>query len=160
MGVMEHDFAAFERARADSSPQARAHLEFVRRFFESLGRLDFATAAAQFGPEGLYQDVPVPEADARGPQAIERKLQSGLSGLAGLALRFSRVVASGDCIVSEREEAWHFPSGEVARLPVLCVHELRGGKFGLWREYWNLPTLMSQMPASWIELMTARSRAQ
>jgi limonene-1,2-epoxide hydrolase len=155
---MEHDFGAFERARADSSPMARAHLEFVRRFFESLGRLDFATAAAQFGAEGLYQDVPVPEVDARGPAAIERKLRNGLGGLAALALRFTRVVASGDCIVTEREETWHFPTGEVAVLPVLCVHELRGGKFGLWREYWNLPTLMSQMPASWLEIMAARAR--
>lgn len=156
---MDHDFGAFERARADSSPAGRAHLEFVRTFFEALGRLDFAASAAFFGHEGLYQDVPVPEADARGPEAIERKLRNGLDGLASLALRFSRIVASGDCVVSEREEAWHFPSGEIAVLPVLCLHEIRGGSFGLWREYWNLPTLMTQMPASWLAEITRRAQS-
>ncbi len=155
---MDHDFGAFERARADSSPAGRAHLEFVRKFFESLGRLDFGSAAALFGAEGLYQDVPVPELDARGPEAIARKLEQALTGLDALAFRFSRVVASGDCVVSEREESWYFPTGEVAVLPVLCVHELRGGKFGLWREYWNLPTLMSQMPESWIAELTRRTQ--
>jgi hypothetical protein len=33
---------------------------------------------------------------------------------------------------------------------VLCLHELEGGKIKRWHEFWNMPTLIEQMPASWL----------
>ena len=144
------DVALFEAARSASATR-------IARFFEALGRLDFDAVGAYFAPDGVYQDVPAPEMDARGPAAVSSKLRRALAGLERLELRFSRVIASGACIASERIEIWHFPTGEVASLPVFCVHELRGNQVTTWREYWNLPTLTAQMPQSWIAVIASRS---
>jgi limonene-1,2-epoxide hydrolase len=145
------DVSLFEAARSETAAR-------IARFFAALGRLDFDAVGAFFAPEGVYQDVPAPEMDARGPAAVAHKLRTALEGLDRMELRFSRVVASGTCVTSERVEVWHFPTGETASLPVLCLHELRGAEVLVWREYWNLPTLTAQLPASWIEVIARRSR--
>jgi limonene-1,2-epoxide hydrolase len=148
----------FDAARVGASTGASENLSTVVRFFEALGAMDFDAIGAFFTNDGLYQDVPAPQADARGPEAVSQKLRNALAGLDGFGLRFSRVAASGDWVMSEREEDWHFPTGEVATIPVLGVHELRDGKITLWREYWNLPSLMAQMPQTWLEEMARRSQ--
>ena len=64
---------------------------------------------------------------------------------------FHRLVAEGDTVVFEHTEVWHFATGESMRNPFVTIHEVAGGKIRLWRDYWDLNTLMAQAPKWWIE---------
>jgi limonene-1,2-epoxide hydrolase len=54
-------------------------------------------------------------------------------------------------VVVEHTETWHFESGEKVVNHFVTVHELRNGRITLWRDYWDLNTLMAQAPPWWIE---------
>jgi limonene-1,2-epoxide hydrolase len=142
---------AFEDAAQVADAAGRAAIDVVRRFFDAVGDMDFERAASSMADGGVYHDSPVPDRDACGPEAVRAKLAFAIEGLKRFDLRISKVAASGDVVMSERVEDWHFPTGEVASLPVMCVHEVRNGKITAWREYWDMQTLMSQMPQAWLE---------
>jgi limonene-1,2-epoxide hydrolase len=148
---------AFDEARAEVTESVAANIAIVEKFFGALEALDFEKTASFFSGEGVYEDVPAPAGDATGPEAIRKKLWVGLHGLDRFVLRFSRVVASGNAVASERVEDWHFPSGEVISLPVFCLHEICDGKITRWREYWNLPSLVDNLPPGWMEGIITRS---
>ena len=65
------------------------------------------------------------------------------------------VVGDAERVTTRRTEEWHFSTGEVLKLPVLCIHEIEGGKIKRWHEFWNMPAFMAQLPKSWLE---ARAR--
>lgn len=147
---------AFDDAASTADAATRASIDVVRRFFEAVGDMDFARAVTFIGGEAVYRDAPVPDRDARGPEAVRAKLAFAIEGLKRFELRFSAVSASSGIVMSERIEDWHFPTGEVASLPVMCVHEIADGKIAAWREYWDMQTLMSQMPQAWLECYASR----
>ncbi|MBW2426971.1 MAG: hypothetical protein JRG86_22200 [Deltaproteobacteria bacterium] len=39
----------------------------------------------------------------------------------------------------------------IANLPVLFLREIEGGKIERWHEFWNMRSLIAEMPASWLE---------
>ena len=129
------------------------------QFFADLGDLKIEAALAAFADDGYYHDMPVVTDPAVGRDAIRAKLQF-LTAAQRIEFRFTSVVEAGDLILAERVEVWHFSTGETPSLPVMCAMKFAGGKIAGWREYWDLQTLMSQMPASFLDLISAaRSRA-
>jgi len=44
-------------------------------------------------------------------------------------------------------------------LPFVSIHVIRDGKIVLWRDYWDLGTLMSGAPRWWIERLARHSAA-
>ena len=61
------------------------------------------------------------------------------------------VVAEGDHVITEHTETWHFETGEKIVNHFVTVHELRDGKIKLWRDYWDLGSMLAQAPKWWIE---------
>ncbi len=61
------------------------------------------------------------------------------------------VVGDAHRVTTRRTEEWHFSTGEVVKLPVLCLHEIEDGKIKRWHEFWNMPSPIPQMPQSWLE---------
>ena len=61
----------------------------------------------------------------------------------------------GDTVLMERTGIWHHPTGERVPVPLMAVFKFRGDKIVLWRDYWDVATLMNNQPASWIERMRA-----
>ena len=60
-------------------------------------------------------------------------------------------MGKGESVVVEHTETWHFETGEKVTNHFVTVHEVRNGKVELWRDYWDLNTLMAQGPKWWIE---------
>jgi limonene-1,2-epoxide hydrolase len=148
----------YDEARAGSLAAAKAAIDSTQEFFDAVEHMDFAAVAAMMAPEGLYRDEPSHEADAVGPAAVEAKLRGALGGLDSFVIGMDRVSASPGMTLSRRVEEWHFPTGEVVTLPVMCVQEWNvEGKLTLWHEFWNMPTLIEQMPQSWMQELAKRS---
>jgi ketosteroid isomerase-like protein len=132
----------------------------VERLWQALYRKDWDGVAACLAEDCRYEDVPTPDPGARGPANVVRRLRIGLDHVERFEHHFHRMVAEGDTVVFEHTEVWHFASGEVMRNPFVTIHELAGGKIRLWRDYWDLNTLMAAVPKWWIEAIARHSAAE
>ncbi len=57
------------------------------------------------------------------------------------------IVEEGDVILLEREELTFLKNGETVNLPVMDSFLMKDGKISVWREYWDLATLMDKLLA-------------
>src|SRR5690606_28490745 len=85
-----------------------------------------------------------------GPDAIEARLRLGLEGLTGYEHR-PGVVAEGPdgMVVTEHTEVWTWETGETVALPFVSVQRIDGEQILLWKDYWDLQTLMQAAPPAW-----------
>jgi ketosteroid isomerase-like protein len=123
----------------------------VAALWECLYRKDYEGLASHIAEDGFYEDVPAPDAGAVGPANIVKRLRVGFDPIARFEHVVHRVVAEGDDVLVEHTETWHFETGEVLRNQFVTVHVVSNGKIALWRDYWDLNTMMSQAPPWWIE---------
>ncbi len=123
----------------------------VARLWECLYRKDFDGVAACIAPNGHYEDVPTPDAGARGPANVVKRLRVGLDPVVRFEHDVHRVVAEGDQVVIEHTETWHFETGEKLTNDFVTIHVVEHGLVALWRDYWDLGTMMAQAPKWWIE---------
>ncbi len=109
-----------------------------------------------FAPDCLYQDVPTPDFGARGPDSVIRRLKIGHEPVERHEHHLERMVAEGDCVITEHLEDWYFHTGEVVKLPFTSIHEFdESGRITLWRDYWDLGTLLNNAPTWWLEQIMA-----
>jgi len=137
-----------------------ANKRVVEQLWECLYRKDFDGVAACMADDGLYEDVPAPDRGARGPANVVKRLRVGLDPVARFEHELHRVVAEGDSVLVEHTETWHFETGEQLTNRFVTVHEVRDGKIALWRDYWDLNTMMAQAPKWWIERIAQHSEAE
>ena len=121
-------------------------------FWDALYARDWPLIRSFFGPDSIYYDVPTgPGAAARGPDGIEARLRLGLDDLAGYEHGPAHVVSEGNVVCTEHTETWHWPTGETAVLPFVSIQHVEGGTITLWKDYWDLQTLMAAAPPGWQE---------
>ena len=130
---------------------AAANRALIERFWEDMGRRDFAAVRTYFTDDAHYTDVPAPEDGARGPDAIEARLRLGIEPLERYVPRPGKMVAEGDMVILEHSEEWHWGTGETVVLPFVSVFELHDGLIARWWDYWDLGTLMNAAPQWWID---------
>lgn len=138
---------------------AEANKRVVAAMWQALYAKDWDGVAAHLAQDAHYEDVPAPDPGADGPANVVRRLRIGLDHVERFEHEIHAVVAEGDRVVVEHTETWHFATGERVRNPFVTVHALRDGRITLWRDYWDLQTLMSQAPAWWIEAIAKHSEA-
>lgn len=139
----------FDEARALALPEAHANIDLVESLFEALGRMDFEAVGRFFADDGTYADAPLPRMDAVGPAAVTEKLIREIVAVARFVMGVDTVVGNARCVTIRRTEEWHFTTGEVAKISVLCVHEIANGKVANWQEFWDHRSLMKQLPPIW-----------
>ena len=119
-------------------------------FWGALYARDWPLIRSFFGADSIYYDVPTgPATAAKGPVDIEARLRLGLEGLAGYDHAPGVVVAEGTYVVTEHAETWRWPSGETVTLPFTSIQRIVGGRILLWKDYWDLQTLMTGAPKDW-----------
>jgi limonene-1,2-epoxide hydrolase len=124
-------------------------------FWDALYARDWDRVRSFFGPESIYLDVPTgPGAAARGPEDIEKRLRLGLESLAGYDHGPAAVVTDGRIVMTEHTEMWEWPTGETVTLPFVSVQHVDGGTITLWKDYWDLGTLMGAAPPDWMDQLT------
>lgn len=132
---------------------SRSPIETAAAFWAALYDRDWPHIRSFFGPESIYYDVPTgPATAAVGPAGIEARLRLGLEGLAGYE-HIAGVVAEGPdgVVVTEHTEVWTWETGETVALPFVSVQRVTGGVIQLWKDYWDLQTLMGAAPPAWHE---------
>ena len=128
--------------------------------WQALSKRDWEVVKTFLSDDCIYADMPVgPTLAARGPEDIVKRLKVGLANLAdyvnhdGLLLygpSSAGAVGVVD-VMYEHSETWTWSSGETALLRFVSVHRVADGKVTLWKDYWDMGSMMSQAPASWME---------
>jgi limonene-1,2-epoxide hydrolase len=136
------------------------NLALIRRFWHDLYARDFDKVGAYFAEDGHYEDVPAPDAGAVGPAAVAARLRVGLEPIERYVHHLHRMVADAESVVTEHTEEWHWGSGESVALPFVSIHVIREGRIALWRDYWDMNTLMSAAPQWWVEHIMREAAAQ
>ena len=136
-----------------------ANRKLVDRLWNALYQKDWKGVADCIDEHGLYEDVPAPDSGAVGPDNVVKRLRLGLDPVERFEHEIHRVVAEGDSVVIEHTEIWHFETGEKITNDFVTIHEVEGDKITLWRDYWDLNTLMQQAPKWWIERLAQFSDA-
>jgi len=132
----------------------------VASMWEALYRKDFDGVAAHIADDGHYEDVPAPDAGATGPANVVKRLRVGLDPVVRFEHDIHRVVAEGSNVVVEHTETWHFETGESLSNHFVTMHELEDGKIKLWRDYWDINTMMAQAPQWWIERISKHDESE
>jgi limonene-1,2-epoxide hydrolase len=129
----------------------------VGRLWSALYEKDWEGVRAELADDCFYEDVPAPDPGAHGPENVVRRLRIGLDHVARFEHEIHRTVAEGDSVLIEHTETWHFETGEKVVNPFVTVHEVKDGRVRLWRDYWDLQTMMNQAPQWWIEAIAKAS---
>ncbi|MGI9592844.1 MAG: limonene-1,2-epoxide hydrolase family protein [Myxococcota bacterium] len=130
---------------------AAENKKVVQEMWAALYRKDWDGVAARIADDGHYEDVPAPDAGADGPENVVRRLRIGLDPIVRFEHDVHRVVAEDDDVVVEHTETWHFETGEKLVNQFTTIHVVENGKIKLWRDYWDLNTMMGQAPQWWLE---------
>jgi hypothetical protein len=96
-----------------------------------------------------------PAAAARGPVDIIKRLKIGLEPLADYVNHDGLLLTNGTQAMYEHSETWTWTSGEVASLQFVTVHRVIDGKITLWKDYWDLGSMVAQAPPGWMEQFAA-----
>jgi len=132
--------------------------QVLSRMWHCLYEKDWDGVMAEMADDCFYEDIPTPDTGAKGPKNIVKRLRIGLDHVARFEHDIHQVVAEGDSVLIEHTETWHFETGEKVVNAFVTVHKLRDGKVVLWRDYWDLGTLMNQAPKWWIEAIAKASQ--
>jgi limonene-1,2-epoxide hydrolase len=123
----------------------------VRELWQALSRRDWDAVKTFLSPDCLYVDMPMPALAARGPDDIVKRLKVGLAALAGYENHDGVLLSNGSDVIYEHSETWTFETGEQGVLRFVTVHRVADGKITVWKDYWDMNSLVSFAPSSWLE---------
>jgi limonene-1,2-epoxide hydrolase len=124
----------------------------VLGMWQALSNRDWDAVQTYLSDECIYLDMPVgPMAAARGPVDIVKRLKIGLEPLADYVNHDGLVVTNGVDAMYEHSETWTWETGEIAHLQFVTVHKVVDGKITLWKDYWDMGTMVAQAPSTWTE---------
>jgi limonene-1,2-epoxide hydrolase len=119
--------------------------------WQALSRRDWEAVKAFLSSDCLYVDMPVPAVSARGPENIVKRLKLGLAPLAGYENHSGLLLSNGPDVMYEHSETWTFETGEQGVLRFVSVHQVADGKITVWKDYWDMNSLVSFAPPSHFE---------
>jgi limonene-1,2-epoxide hydrolase len=119
-------------------------LDTVNAFMKAAADRDYDAAVSHLTDDIEYQNMPLPPVN--GKDAVKATLDMLLANAEGSEWVVHRETESGNVVMNERTDRFLI-GGKWMELPVAGVFELRDGKIALWRDYFDLETIMKQMNA-------------
>jgi limonene-1,2-epoxide hydrolase len=127
--------------------------DVVIGLWQALSRRDWNAVKACLSPDCLYVDMPVPALAARGPDDIVKRLKVGLEPLARYENHDGVLVSNGSDVMYEHSETWTFATGEQGVLRFVTVHKVDDGKIAVWKDYWDMNSLVAFAPPNHFEAL-------
>lgn len=123
--------------------EAKTPIEIVTAFLDAMARKDYDAGLAFVADDCEYENLPMGR--VTGPGGVRAVLEPFFGPVLENDLRILRQAAQGSTVFLERLDRHRLPDRWV-ELPVTGVFEVRGGKIAVWREYFDLATLMQRWP--------------
>jgi limonene-1,2-epoxide hydrolase len=117
-------------------------LEIVNSFMKAASARDYDTALSLLSEDVEYQNMPLPAVNGR--DAVRETLEALLGMASESEWVVHRELADGSTVMNERTDRFRV-GDRWLELPVAGVFQLRDGQIVLWRDYFDLDTIMKQM---------------
>lgn len=125
---------------------AQAPIEIIRQFMAHMERLDYDSALALVTDDCLYINPP-PLGEVRGPAGIRGVLEPFFAPTLENEFKLLREASNGSILFTERLDR-HRLADKWVELPVTGVYEIQNGRISMWRDYFDVTTILSQWPAA------------
>ncbi|MBI1260115.1 MAG: hypothetical protein GC184_00160 [Rhizobiales bacterium] len=125
---------------SETSPVA-----IIKAFMAAMAVKDYDKALPYVADDCAYTNIPM--GTVTGPRGMRDLLEPFFAPTIENEFRVLREVVSGDTVVLERLDRHLLPDGWV-ELPVTGIFEIRDGKIALWRDYFDLATIMTKWPSA------------
>ncbi len=119
-------------------------LATVHRVIDAIAAKDYDLALPWFTEDCEYTNLPM--GSVTGPAGVKAVLEPFFTPTISNELIVLRSAVEGDTVFTERLDRHQIATGWV-ELPVTGVFVFREGKIAVWREYFDLGTLVRQWPA-------------
>lgn len=120
-------------------------IDIVQQFMKLMEPLNYDDALKLVSDNCEYTN-PQPFGTVHGPAGIRSVLEPFFGPTLKNEFQVLRAVAGGPVVVLERLDR-HLFGNKWVELPVTGVYEVHGGVITYWRDYFDVATIMSQMPA-------------
>lgn len=120
--------------------------DIVRQFMTLMEPLNYDAALKLISDDCEYTN-PAPFGVVRGPAGVRAVLEPFFGPTRENEFRVVRQSASGALVFLERLDR-HLFGDTWVELPVTGVYEVHNGLITYWRDYFDVATIMSQMPAA------------
>jgi limonene-1,2-epoxide hydrolase len=117
-------------------------LDTVNAFMAAAANRDYETALPLLADDIEYHNIPMPPVHGR--DAVKETLEALLGMTSDAEWIVHRELADGDTVMNERTDRF-LVEGRWLELPVAGVFVLRDDRIVLWRDYFDLDTIMKQM---------------
>jgi limonene-1,2-epoxide hydrolase len=127
--------------------QMESPIDVVRRFCAAWSdNVGTAELAAFFTDDAIYHNIPL--APVNGREAIANNISSfirpGAPGIESIQFRVINIAANGPVVMTERVDVFKLRDKSF-ELPVMGIFEVRDGKIGAWRDYFDMNQFTSRM---------------
>jgi limonene-1,2-epoxide hydrolase len=117
--------------------------ETVHAFMAAMAVKDYDNGLKYIAPGCEYDNVPMGK--VTGPEGVRAVLEPFFAPTIENQFVIKRELASGNTVVLERLDRHLLATGWV-ELPVTGIFEVENGKITLYRDYFDLATIMSKWP--------------
>ncbi len=121
-------------------------LEIVRRFMTLMEPLNYDEALKLISDNCEYINPP-PLGTVVGPAGVRAVLEPFFGPTKENEFRVLREATAGPVVFLERLDR-HLFGDKWVELPVTGVYEVHDGLITYWRDYFDAPTILSQLPAA------------
>jgi limonene-1,2-epoxide hydrolase len=120
-------------------------VETVRAFLAAAAERNYDEALPLLTEDVEYQNMMLPPVHGRA--AVRDTLEALLALCSESQWLVHRELADGDVVMNERTDRFRL-GDSWTDLPVMGVFELRDGRIALWRDYFDLQTVLTAMQAA------------
>ncbi|MET0286644.1 MAG: limonene-1,2-epoxide hydrolase family protein [Polyangiales bacterium] len=120
-------------------------IPLVESFLEALRALDVERALGMLSDDIVYQNVPLPP--DRGKRAVERTLRRMMKVVTEFDVRMHNIAERDGVVLTERTDIGRGPLLDV-EIWVCGTFEVANGKITLWRDRFDLASLLLQLATS------------
>lgn len=124
-------------------PQATPS-ETVHAFLKAMAVLDYDSALTLIADICEYENMPMGK--VTGPAGVRSVLEPFFAPTLENEFIILRELTNGKTVMAERLDRHRLATGWV-ELPVMGVFEVENGLITLWRDYFDLATIMGKWPA-------------
>jgi limonene-1,2-epoxide hydrolase len=119
-----------------------SNLETVNAFLRDAAKRDYDTCLPLLAGDVEYQNMMLPA--VHGHDQVRETLEGLLALCSDSEWVVHREVADGDVVMNERTDRFCI-NGTWTDLPVMGTFVLRDGRIALWRDYFDLQTVMTAL---------------
>ena len=124
---------------------AMTPIDTVKAIFTAMETKDYTTALTFVADNCVYENLPSADLGGIGPAGILAVLEPFFAPVIRNEFVWLREASAGNTVFLERLDRHLLATGWV-ELPVNGVFEVENGKLTVWRDYFDMATIMAKWP--------------